>query len=70
MIAGTKDNRMRNTEGTQPTLLSAIALELTYVNGGSVQQHARGARRMLESAFRSLKHKERVDRQSRAVHAA
>jgi hypothetical protein len=70
MNVGTHDSRIRSAEYPQPTFLTAIAQELAYVHGGTVQQHAGGARRMLEEAFRSLGQKGRVVRHARAVHAA
>ncbi len=70
MSSATHYNRTRSTENPQPTFLSAIAQEMANLHGGTAQQHADGARQVLEAAFRNMERKKRVVTPSRAVHAA
>ncbi len=70
MSLNTHDSEIANAADKQPTFLTAIAQVMANLHGGTTEQHAGGARRILEEAFRGLERKERAGTPSRAVHAA
>ena len=58
-------------EDTEPSLLRAVAFELSKIEGGAVAHHMAGARRVLEEAFRAVEQQNGVAaRCERSPHAA
>ena len=52
--AGRRPRGKARVEDTEPSLLRAVAFELSKIEGGAVAHHMAGARRALEEAFRAV----------------
>ena len=49
-----RPRRKARAEDTEPSLIRAIARELSKIEGGRILDHLTGARQLLEEAFRAV----------------
>ena len=54
----------------EPTFLTAIALELANLHGGTAERYLRSARQMSEESFRNVEREEHAVRRRRLIDAA